>query len=386
MVNVEVLCNVKARNSQDLKDIGKLFMLRKLGVVIDDKENYLRNLLRTISDLQESLCSLSITLPIAGCDGTPSSTELQKDIASHLKLKHPPKLLENLSISGTTQKMCLLGLFTKDASNKLAKVTLSNTQLNQDDLKILADLPKLQSVRLRCIVCKESMLTFKKDGFKCLKYLLVEGSNWTEVTFEIGAARELQKLVLSFTNIAFVYGVDGLQKLEELDLNNSSNRSLLLSLFNNAKQIAKLTLYGTLLEQDHLQILARRQKMRCLVLLDKSCVVSKITFNKDEFPKLNLLIVDSSSTSEIIFTSGSAPKLEKIIWSSFTSLSGIDELPRLKELEFNGNIVPEKVEATIRKQKDRLKHNQPENQDQGNGDAPEDDDVARCSFCWKNQV
>jgi hypothetical protein len=78
MVNVEVLSCVKARSSQDLKDIGRLCLLRKLGVVIHDKETHLNNLLQTINDLQESLRSLSITTPISWRDGNPSKVELHK--------------------------------------------------------------------------------------------------------------------------------------------------------------------------------------------------------------------------------------------------------------------------------------------------------------------
>jgi hypothetical protein len=78
MVNVEVLSCVKARSSQDLKDIGRLCLLRKLGVVIHDKETHLNNLLQTIYGLQESLRSLSITTPISWRDGNPSEVELHK--------------------------------------------------------------------------------------------------------------------------------------------------------------------------------------------------------------------------------------------------------------------------------------------------------------------
>ncbi|KAL6624316.1 hypothetical protein ACP70R_031637 [Stipagrostis hirtigluma subsp. patula] len=339
----------------------------ELGVVIDDKSSHLKNLLRAISDLHECLCSLSITLPGATSGGTPSEGLL-------VSLKNPPKLLESLSISGTTQKGHLLPLFAKDANNKLVKVTLSSTSLNQDNLKVLAKLPNLQFVRLRHISSTQSILTIEEEEFKTLNYLLVEGSNFTKIIFEGQAARELKKMVLSFTNIEFVSGVGSLQKLEEVELSisgSNSNNGGLLSSFKNAKQIAKLTLHGTSLEQGGLQI------------------QNQITFNKDEFPKLKLLIVDCSAITEIVFTNGSAPKLEKIVWSSFTSLSVIDNLPRLKELEFRGDHVPQEMKEAIQEHKNKpnFKHREQKIQDQPKRDEQEDDeDAAGFPFCWKKQA
>ncbi|XP_044359199.1 disease resistance protein Pik-2-like [Triticum aestivum] len=372
MVNIEVLSNVKAQKSQDLKDIGKLRQLRKLGVVIDDKDSHLKNLLETISDLHECLRSLSITaIPIATpweWEGTPYSAELPDGIGS--LLENHPKILESLSIRGTTQKGRLLPLFIKGDKNELAKVTLCHTLLSQDDLKVLAKLPKLRCIRLQHIACTESMLNFKKDEFRCLKYLLVEGSALTNITFEHGAAKELEKMVLSFTGIGSISGVDFLPKFKELEMNNSFCGSLLSS-FDNAKQIAKLTLCGTLLEQDALQLLTKKPNIRSLVLLDESFGGSQneITLKKDEFLWLNLLVVDCLAITKIVFTSGSAPRLEKIVWSSSTSLSGIEKLPRLKELEFNSKIlgdqVPDEVRGAIKNHRNNpsLKLNGPETQD-----------------------
>ncbi|EES14409.2 hypothetical protein SORBI_3007G016200 [Sorghum bicolor] len=334
MVNMEILSNVKARSSRDLKDIGKLWQLRKLGVVVDDDPCYLKNLLRAISDLHKCLCSLSITLPTATSEATPSQ-ELPE---VPLKLKHQPKLLESLSISGTTQKG-FLPLFIKDANNNLVKVTLSSTSLNKNNLEDLAKLPKLQFIRL-CLITDIESLDFKKEEFKCLKYLLVEGSSFTKISFEDEAACMLEKMALSLTNIESVSGVDGLKNLGEVELRMSSSNKkkndTLLSSFNNGKQtMAMLAIVSTSLEQG-----------------DKE-TQNMITFNEGEFQKLKLLTVDCTATTKVIFTSGSAPKLEKIVWSSSTSLSGINNLPKLKELEFNGDPVPDVVKEAIENHKNK---------------------------------
>ncbi|XP_037410117.1 disease resistance protein PIK6-NP-like [Triticum dicoccoides] len=366
MVNMEVLSEVKAWQSNDLKDIGKLWQLRKLGVVIQDKDDHLRNLLQTISDLHECLCSLSITaIPITTPhEGTPSSAELPYGIGS--MLENHFKIIESLSIRGATQKGRLLPLFIKGDKNKLVKVTLCHTLLSQDNLKLLAKLPKLQCLRLQHIVCTEHMLNFKDGEFRCLKLLVVEGSDLTNVTFEDGAASELEKMVLSITSICSISGVDYLTNLQELELNSSFCGSLLSS-FDNAKQIAKLTLCGTLLELAALQLLTKKPNIRCLVLLDKSFggTQNGITLEKDEFLWLNLLVVDCSTITKIVFNRGSASRLEKIAWSSSTSLSGIDKLSRLKELEYKGEHVPPEVREAIENHKNKpsLKLNGPETQD-----------------------
>uniref|UniRef100_A0A0E0MGK3 Uncharacterized protein n=1 Tax=Oryza punctata TaxID=4537 RepID=A0A0E0MGK3_ORYPU len=357
MINIEVLSNVKAQHHDDLEDIGKLWQLRKLGVVIDGKKSHLRSLLKAISDLHECLRSLSITISTSTLEGTPSSPELRDDIGSHLK--HHPEFLESLSISGAKH---LFPLLTEAGNKKLAKVTLSSTPLNQDDLKFFAELPTLQCFRLQHISCTESVLNFKKDDFKCLKYLHIEGSNLTNITFEDGAACELEKMVLSSTCIGSISGVHGLPKFEELELNSSSCGRLLSSCFYNVEQIAKLTLRGTLLKQGDLRIIARELNICCLVLLENSFDISQnqIIFEEEEFISLKLLIVKCSTITKIDFISGSAPRLKKIIWSSFTSLSGINNLPRLKELEFNGYSVPNDVEEAIKNNKSiNLKHSKP---------------------------
>uniref|UniRef100_A0A0D9ZYH6 Uncharacterized protein n=1 Tax=Oryza glumipatula TaxID=40148 RepID=A0A0D9ZYH6_9ORYZ len=203
---------------------------------------------------------------------------------------------------------------------------------------------------------EQSTLTFKKEEFKHLKYFLVEGRHkQTGIKFE-GGASEIEKIVLSNTNIKSLVGVNGLSKLREIDLKGNGT---LLSLFATANHITKVTLSDTFLKQDDLQFLAKKPKLCWLLLLHNSYVESHLTFNKDEFPKLKFLIIKSSNISDINFAKESACKLEKITWTftELKSLCGIDNLVELKELEFNGESVPVQVRRDISAHNKKLIHN-----------------------------
>uniref|UniRef100_A0ACD5ZRA7 Uncharacterized protein n=1 Tax=Avena sativa TaxID=4498 RepID=A0ACD5ZRA7_AVESA len=366
MINLEVLSNVKAQNSMDLKQIGWLWNLRKLGVVIEDKQIYLKNLLRVISDLRYCLRSLSITIPVM--DEAPSNEGFE--IALPAWLMHSPKLLESLSIRGTTQKVRLLRLLTGDNDlPRLAKVTLTRTWLKKDDLKFLAKLPMLSCIRLRDKAYIDNEITFNKEEFEHLNSFLVEGSNMTVVSFGVGTAPKLEKMILCSTDsIQSLVGVENLPELKEVELKNCNK----ISLFDKAKKISKVTLSHTILRQDDVNILANMPNMRSLVLKDTSYVEGQLIFNKDEFPRLNFLIVEFCTIKNICFIGGSAPKLEKIIWSfskdMVSTLSGIDNIPKLKELELNGDFVPKEIQESIMKDKLHIVHNKPENQDQEMGE------------------
>ncbi|CAN6276050.1 unnamed protein product [Urochloa humidicola] len=388
MPNMEVLSNVTVSKAicQELKSIGKLQQLRKLGVVIDNKEHHLKYFIQAINKLHECLMSLSITLHTTKGEGAPSNKELP-DLDDTIQYFQSPKLLESLRISGVTERVQLLPLLA-DGNEELGKVTLSCTSLNQKSLSVISKLPKLRCVRLGHKGYTQDKFIFSKFEFQNLNYFLVEGSNMTNIIFEDGAAPELEKIVLSFTDkLNMLSGVERLRKLKEVEMNG--NKSL-LPLFDSAHQIAKVTLRGTLLKQGDLQILARKPNLRCLVLLDESFEESQLILNKDEFAKLNLLIVKCPTITSICFSPGSAPWLRKVVWS-FTKmvLSGINNLRLLTELELNGELIPSEVKDDIKNHKNKIdfKQSKPQNQDHVRGYKEEEGEgVARFPlFCWKSR-
>ncbi|WVZ96037.1 hypothetical protein U9M48_041725 [Paspalum notatum var. saurae] len=197
--------------------------LRKLGLVIEDRKSHLSGLLQAIRSLQNCLRSLSITIvPKARLKATTSREESPDDSTASSQ-RCPPSVLESLKICGTTKKVQLLQslLGNKD---QLTKVTLSKTGLSQNNLEVLAKLPKLQCMRLRHEACKEKILTFKKGEFQQLKYFVLENSNVTNIIFDDLATPELEKIVLTLNDHLNLFGVEKLPRLKELELNSNNNK------------------------------------------------------------------------------------------------------------------------------------------------------------------
>ncbi|KAL5203595.1 hypothetical protein ABZP36_008466 [Zizania latifolia] len=454
MVDMEVLSNVMAsRRGDELKGIKYLCRLRKLGVVIQDKDDHHEKLLTVISDLKDTIRSISITIQptITKREGTAPHTGKPLSLKSNVqdRLLRRSKCLESLSIKGETRWVDdpdLLQLLTQNAT-RLAKVTLNRTQLSQERLNKFADLDKLRCVRLRHEAYTSPKLTFNKDKFQHLRCLLIDDLQTTDtIDFEDGTAPELEKMALSSTSIKYLFGIGGLLELKELELKGNKfllsllkdnkaaahtddqlcttttnsllafrkeefkhlelllidaqldtdiifedgaapelwkiillsfenikslhgaghlprlselelkgdNNNILHSLLEqtNVNRLAKVTLHGTKLKKGDLQVLANKSSMRCLVLMDESYEDenSQLSFNKEEFPRLKLLIVNCNAIKNISFTDGAAPKLQEITWTfnRMDSLSGIKNLPKLKRLVFIGDYIPYQVRDDIK--------------------------------------
>lgn len=124
----------------------------------------------------------------------------------------------------------------------------------------------------------------------------------------------------------------------------------LLAIGQGNRNLAKVTISGTMLKQEDLKKdIAKLHNLCCFRLRHRSYDDEKITFEENEFLELKYLIIEGTNMMSIIFKQGAAPKIEKIILSftSTTHIAGIVDLPNLKELELKGNNNDRKLVACL---------------------------------------
>jgi hypothetical protein len=210
MEQLETLSHVEASHSvNDLTDVGHLLRLRKLGVILHGKKGGLGLLFQQIEKLHGCLHSLSIQI------NQPPKTEDILGAEEAVTLASPPKLLQSLNISGIRSGL-LIWIAELD---QLTKITLSETYLGEDYIRILGKLAALRCLRLRRNSYAGSGLTFKEEEFKSLKSLVVDDDIITNITFNTGAAPKLERIVWSFAKMESISGVLCLPKLKNVELN-----------------------------------------------------------------------------------------------------------------------------------------------------------------------
>uniref|UniRef100_I1R1U9 Uncharacterized protein n=1 Tax=Oryza glaberrima TaxID=4538 RepID=I1R1U9_ORYGL len=241
---MEILRHVQITDGQEayhqLLRVAYLERLRKLGVVLDGREDNIKLLLKTIARRSDTLRSLSvwITAPppehiVIGEGGgvlvTLDSNEKPGDGASLFSL---PSKLESLNLK------CYKGKNNNTGYNippwiirlqKLSKITLRHSLLNREGLR---ELGKMKS--LRCLkLCHESYIeaevTVKKGEFEDLRLLQVDkiSNKMTKLVFEEDAAPKLEKIVWNFDTMTTpmgitvnnIKGIENLKNLKELWIN-----------------------------------------------------------------------------------------------------------------------------------------------------------------------
>uniref|UniRef100_A0A0E0Q3W1 Rx N-terminal domain-containing protein n=1 Tax=Oryza rufipogon TaxID=4529 RepID=A0A0E0Q3W1_ORYRU len=213
MTNLQVLCHVVVSGIEDeLMDIGKLLQLRKLGVVFHGDQNSFKHLVQAIEKLHKSLISLSIRVEVPdGCENFPDMNMAEPTAFSY------PKLLESLNICGIR---CGLPRWIKELS-RLAKLTLCDTHLGEQDMAVVGNLKALRYLRLRCRSYVQSKLTLGEKQFQHLKVLLIHGEDITDISFSKNP--KLEKIVWSFREMKSISGIERLPSLRSFELHGDCN-------------------------------------------------------------------------------------------------------------------------------------------------------------------
>ncbi|KAM3215080.1 hypothetical protein ACQJBY_067194 [Aegilops geniculata] len=222
MEDMEVLSRVHVRHGKkELEEVGRLLHLRKLGVVLagsqSQAQDSMHNLLGAIAKLRECLRSLSIWVTPPPTNGDPSVTVNMVMIQDYA-----PQLLESLDIKGL--RLLNTGLpHWIWALQNLSEITLCDTFLSKVSLQDLGNkLHHLRRLRLLRNSYNEPKLTFSKDGFQDLRFLIVEGNTITAVSIEQGGAAPLLKKIvwhnMAINQAGKLSGIHHLKRLQEVVL------------------------------------------------------------------------------------------------------------------------------------------------------------------------
>ncbi|KAL5200340.1 hypothetical protein ABZP36_021543 [Zizania latifolia] len=113
---------------------------------------------------------------------------------------------------------------------------------------------------------------------------------------------------------------------------------------SSLRNVIKVTLRNTGLHAEAIGILGDLPNLLCLKLYRWSYADDRITFPHGKFMRVNLLIIDNlESIEKVHFEEGSVPDLERLTLSfqrePKDGISGLENLLKLKEIEFFGHII-----------------------------------------------
>lgn len=98
-------------------------------------------------------------------------------------------------------------------------------------------------------------------------------------------------------------------------------------------------------------VLGKLLRLHTVVLCYDSYKDNKLNFKEKGFGQLELLVIDGSDITKIIFDPAAAPKVEKIVWTSTSSrkadMYGIDKLPSLRQIVFTGSFNMDSIKPAM---------------------------------------
>ena len=211
--SLQKLCHIEAEHGSNdiLRELGKLDQLRRLGIVRFRREHGIA--LCTSIEMLKRLRALSIT-------------SIEEDEVLDLEsLSCPPPFLQRLFLSGRLEKLP----HWMSSLHCLAKISLKWSQLRDDPLEFLQDLPNLVHLEFLQVYEGET-LHFNADGFRSLKVLSLDKMDGLKmVIVEKGAMSSLEKLILQRCKLlhSLPSGIEHLSKLKSLEFYDMPNELIM---------------------------------------------------------------------------------------------------------------------------------------------------------------
>ncbi|XP_062233566.1 disease resistance protein Pik-2-like isoform X2 [Phragmites australis] len=209
-----------------LWEIGLLQKLRKLNVLFHNVEVNWKAFVESLGKLASSLRSLSIHI----LDEKEHSSSL--DILD--SVESPPLLITSFSLTGKLESLPPW----ISSLRSVSRITLRNTGLHAEAIKVLGDLPNLLLLNLYHKSYADGGIIFPHGKFaKLSMFVMDDPENIDRVHFEVGSVPNLERLTLSFLREPKdgISGIENLQKLKEIEFFGN----IILSVVNKVASCVK---------------------------------------------------------------------------------------------------------------------------------------------------
>ncbi|TVU01320.1 hypothetical protein EJB05_53228, partial [Eragrostis curvula] len=316
-------------SNQDLKDICKLYLLRYLSL----RSTNISELPKLVGNLKELR-----TLDIRGTFIRELPTTITKlRCLKHLLAgcyKYYTRTRRVKKIAEETAVMIPAGLKNMSTLQKIAHVDISSSFRAMHELGQLPQLTKL------CAVNREGTAKWAPFGASLSKL-----------------SNSLRHL--SVSHVSRQEHDDGLEFLMNLSapprflekLHITGRLSVVPTWISSHSNLVDLSLRRNYLEGELVKTLGKLPSLLSLKLYVDSYVGKELCFKQNLFPRLKQLMVDNLANLDDLSFQGGAPDLERLTLAFLRApgkgVSGIENLPKLKEVEFFSSIVDSIVEAVI---------------------------------------
>ncbi|KAM0915682.1 hypothetical protein ACQ4PT_010684 [Festuca glaucescens] len=308
--------------------LGVLPMLDRQGfikvLVLESCKGVEKHHLKNISQISELRY-----LNLRGTD----ITKLPEDI-------HRLYNLETLDIRQTKVPTPILGM-PIGIGHMTEMQVLSHVQISADNFdKLIPDLEQLQKLRKFGVVLHGEMVPHLHKLLHAIEKL----------------GRCLQSLSICFKPEASGYNADNrinaitlpmfLQSIKLTGLKDGLPSCVL-----RLSQLVKVTLRECFLKNSDLWVLSQLANLSTLCMMFiRSCEnINHLVLQRYEYRNLKFLVLKQTFIQQISIQEGSAPRLEKLIWTNSTvnTLSGMNHLWRLADIIFTGSVVSDGVKQAI---------------------------------------